>query len=95
MIDVYVAPSSENLGGVATQVDKIIAQTKLPENVRIQVRGSVEGMRQSFKSFGLGLLLSILLVYLILMAQFASLLIRSLFCWRSLRAFPACCSSCC
>ena len=36
------------------------------------MRGSVEGMRQSFKSFGLGLLLSIVLVYLILMAQFAS-----------------------
>ena len=72
VIDVYVAPSSENLGGVASQVDKIIAQTKLPENVRIQVRGSVEGMRQSFKSFGLGLVLSIVLVYLILMAQFAS-----------------------
>jgi multidrug efflux pump subunit AcrB len=36
------------------------------------MRGSVEGMRQSFKSFGLGLILSIVLVYLILMAQFAS-----------------------
>ena len=43
-----------------------------PEGVRINLRGSVEGMRQSFKSFGLGLLLSIVLVYLILMAQFAS-----------------------
>jgi multidrug efflux pump subunit AcrB len=29
-------------------------------------------MRQSFKSFGIGLILSIVLVYLILMAQFAS-----------------------
>ena len=53
-------------------MDKIIQQTKLPEGIRIQVRGSVEGMRQSFRSFGLGLLLSIVLVYLILMAQFAS-----------------------
>ena len=71
-IDLYVSPSTEDLGSVASQVDKIIAQTKLPEGVRIHVRGSVEGMRQSFKSFGLGLLLSIVLVYLILMAQFAS-----------------------
>ena len=30
--------------------------TKLPENVRVTMRGSVEGMRQSFKSFGIGLL---------------------------------------
>ena len=72
VIDVYVSPSSEDLGKLANQVDKIIANTQLPENVRVNMRGSVEGMRQSFKSFGLGLLLSIILVYLILMAQFAS-----------------------
>jgi multidrug efflux pump subunit AcrB len=72
VIDVFVAPSSEDLGSVASKIDKIIANTKAPENVRVVVRGSVEGMRQSFKSFGIGLLLSIVLVYLILMAQFAS-----------------------
>jgi multidrug efflux pump subunit AcrB len=72
VIDVFVAPSSEDLGSVASKVDRIIANTKAPENVRVVVRGSVEGMRQSFKSFGIGLLLSIVLVYLILMAQFAS-----------------------
>ena len=72
VIDLYVAPSGEDLGAVASKVDDIIARTKLPEGVRVNVRGSVEGMRQSFKSFGLGLVLSIVLVYLILMAQFAS-----------------------
>ncbi|MFI5115756.1 MAG: efflux RND transporter permease subunit [Terriglobales bacterium] len=72
VIDLYVAPSGEDLGAVASKVDDIIARTKLPEGVRVNVRGSVEGMRRSFKSFGLGLLLSIVLVYLILMAQFAS-----------------------
>src|SRR5579871_4204161 len=72
VIDVYVAPSGEDLGGLAGKVNKIIGATQLPENVRVNMRGSVEGMQQSFKSFGLGLLLSIVLVYLILMAQFAS-----------------------
>jgi HAE1 family hydrophobic/amphiphilic exporter-1 len=72
VIDIYVSPAGEDLGGLANKVDKVIAQTKLPENVRVAMRGSVEGMRQSFKSFGIGLLLSIVLVYLILMAQFAS-----------------------
>jgi multidrug efflux pump subunit AcrB len=72
VIDVYVSPAGEDLGGLATRVDKIIAETKKPENVRIAVRGSVEGMRQSFKSFAVGLVLSVVLVYLILMAQFAS-----------------------
>ncbi len=72
VIDVYVSPSSEDLGSLASRVDGIIKRTTLPEGVRVTVRGSVEGMRQSFKSFGIGLLLSIMLVYLILMAQFAS-----------------------
>ncbi len=38
----------------------------------MDLRGSVQGMRASFKSFGIGLILSIVLVYLILVAQFAS-----------------------
>jgi len=74
VIDVYVSPSTTDLGGVANRVDKVIADTKIPEEVRVTMRGSIEGMRQSFKSFGLGLVLSIVLVYLILMAQFASLI---------------------
>jgi multidrug efflux pump subunit AcrB len=72
VIDVYVSPSGEDLGGMASRVEKIIAQTHVPEDLRVTLRGSVDGMRQSFKSFGLGLVLSIVLVYLILMAQFAS-----------------------
>jgi HAE1 family hydrophobic/amphiphilic exporter-1 len=72
VIDIYVSPAGEDLGGLANKVDKVIADTQRPENVRVAMRGSVEGMRQSFKSFGIGLLLSIVLVYLILMAQFAS-----------------------
>ncbi|HZY73473.1 MAG TPA: efflux RND transporter permease subunit [Edaphobacter sp.] len=72
VIDVYVSPASEDLGAVATEVDKIVAQTGLPEGVRVNIRGSVEGMRRSFKSFGIGLILSIILVYLVLMAQFSS-----------------------
>jgi multidrug efflux pump subunit AcrB len=72
VIDVYVSPASEDLGAVATEVDKIVAQTGLPEGVRVNIRGSVEGMRRSFKSFGIGLILSIVLVYLVLMAQFSS-----------------------
>jgi multidrug efflux pump subunit AcrB len=40
--------------------------------VRVNLRGSVEGMQASFASFGLGLILSVALVYLILVAQFRS-----------------------
>ena len=62
----------KNLAVVAAGVDRIIATTSKPEGVRVAVRGSVQAMRSSFVSFGLGLLLAVVLVYLILVAQFKS-----------------------
>jgi multidrug efflux pump subunit AcrB len=70
--DVYVAPTGEDLGAPAKAISKIIAATQLPPNMRVNVRGLVVTMQSSFKSFGIGLLLAVLLVYLILVAQFAS-----------------------
>ena len=72
IIDVYVMPSTEALQGVSGEVNHIIAKIHKPKNVRITVRGTVVSMNESFLRFGIGLVLSIALVYLILMAQFAS-----------------------
>jgi HAE1 family hydrophobic/amphiphilic exporter-1 len=72
VIDIYISPKNQDLGKITSQIEKIVKDTKLPEGVRVNLRGSVEGMRASFKSFGIGLILSIVLVYLILVAQFAS-----------------------
>ena len=74
VIDLYVSPKTEDLGKVAGQVEKIVDNTKLPEGVRVSLRGSVQGMQQSFKSFGIGLILATVLVYLVLVAQFGSFL---------------------
>jgi HAE1 family hydrophobic/amphiphilic exporter-1 len=73
-IDVYVAPSGEDLGKVLHGVQNIVKKMNLPSNVRVTIRGSAQAMQVSFKSFGLGLILSTLLVYLILVAQFKSFL---------------------
>jgi multidrug efflux pump subunit AcrB len=72
VFDLYISTASEDLGGVTSRIQKIVKQTKLPEGVRVDLRGSVQGMQASFRSFGLGLILSIALVYLVLVAQFAS-----------------------
>jgi len=74
VMDVYVSPAGEDLGGVLRGIQKIIRHTKQPENVRVTVRGSAQAMQVSFRSFGLGLILATLLVYLILVAQFKSFL---------------------
>jgi len=72
VIDLYVSPKTENLGTITPQIEKILKNTKLPEGARVTLRGSVQGMQASFKSFGIGLILSVVLVYLVLVAQFAS-----------------------
>jgi hydrophobic/amphiphilic exporter-1 (mainly G- bacteria), HAE1 family len=72
VIDIYVMPSTETLVGVSHDVNKIINGISKPSNIRITVRGAVVNMNQSFTRFAVGLLLSIALVYLILMAQFTS-----------------------
>ncbi|HLJ16117.1 MAG TPA: efflux RND transporter permease subunit [Bryobacteraceae bacterium] len=70
--DVYVTPSGEDLEKVATEVDQLVAGMKLPGNVRVNLRGMVQGMRASFRSFAIGLSLSVILLFLILVAQFRS-----------------------
>jgi hydrophobic/amphiphilic exporter-1 (mainly G- bacteria), HAE1 family len=72
VFDLYIATTGEDLGTVADHIENIVNATSLPEGVRVDLRGSVQGMRSSFTSFGLGLLLSVILVYLVLVAQFAS-----------------------
>lgn len=72
VIDIYVSPAGEDLGKVANKVNKLIRSTKLPEGVRVDIRGMVLSMEESFKSFGIGLSLSVVLLYLILVAQFSS-----------------------
>jgi multidrug efflux pump subunit AcrB len=72
VMDVYVRPVGEELGSVADNIDAIIAKTKVPEGLTVTLRGMVQGMRASFRSFGIGLTLAIVLLYLILVAQFRS-----------------------
>ncbi len=72
VIDVYVTPATEDLGSVADRVGRLIKETKIPPNVRVNLRGMVQGMQASFTSFGLGFIISFVLLFLILTAQFKS-----------------------
>jgi multidrug efflux pump subunit AcrB len=74
VVDIYVNPEGEDLGSLAGRIDDVIKQTKLPPGVRVDMRGMVQGMRSSFTSFALGLILALVLLYLILVAQFRSFL---------------------
>jgi multidrug efflux pump subunit AcrB len=71
-LDIYVRPATEDLGKTADLVRKVIAEQHIPAGINITVRGSAEAMSESFKSFAIGLILSIILLYLVLVAQFRS-----------------------
>ena len=71
-IDVYVRPLNEDLGRIADSIDEIIGRTKVPEGLSVALQGMVQGMRSSFTRFAFGLSLSVILLYLILVAQFQS-----------------------
>jgi len=70
--DIYVMPKKEDLSQVNGEVEKIVGKIQKPDGITVKVRGSVRDMDSSFSSFGIGLILAVILVYLILMAQFAS-----------------------
>jgi multidrug efflux pump subunit AcrB len=70
--DIYVRPLGEDLGKIANRIDEIIASSELPKGASVKLRGMVLGMRESFRSFGFGLCLAVVLLFLILVAQFKS-----------------------
>ena len=72
VMDVYVSPSGEDLGNVTEKIRKVIADTKIPPGMLVDLHGMVEAMFASFSSFGYGFILSFILLFLILVAQFRS-----------------------
>jgi multidrug efflux pump subunit AcrB len=74
VFDVYANLQDRDLGGVAGEVDKVIAEysKKLPPGSYIDTRGQVETMRSSFLGMAYGLVFAIVLVYFIMVINFQS-----------------------
>ena len=72
IIDIYVATKTEALEKAGKSIGDLIAHTKTDKNTLLSLHGGVVSMTDAFQRFSLGLLISIVLVYLILMAQFRS-----------------------
>jgi multidrug efflux pump subunit AcrB len=71
-VDVYVRPQDEDLGRISKAIHQILDTTQTPHGIEVTLGGSVESMNASFRSFAIGLILSVVLLYLILVAQFRS-----------------------
>ncbi|HXX23772.1 MAG TPA: efflux RND transporter permease subunit [Terriglobia bacterium] len=74
VMDVYANVEQRDLGGVAHEVERIMADAskQLPRGSWMALRGQVQTMRSSFVGLGFGILFAILLVYLLMAVNFQS-----------------------
>jgi multidrug efflux pump subunit AcrB len=74
MINVYASVQGRDLGSVAEDVRKVIAdfKPKLARGTEIELRGQVETMTSSFAGLAAGVLVAIILVYLLIVVNFQS-----------------------
>ncbi len=72
VMDIYVSTKTEALNGVIARIQTLLDHTEHGRNTVLMVRGAPINMILAFKEFGLGLIVAILMVYLVLMAQFRS-----------------------
>ena len=73
VIDVDSGVEGRDLGGTAAAVQHAISQLgTLPLGTRITIRGQSQAMNESFASLELGLILAVILVYLLMVANFQS-----------------------
>jgi multidrug efflux pump subunit AcrB len=73
VIDVNCGTQRRDLGSVTAEVRRLVAGLgQLPPGTRIDIRGQSQAMRESFTSLAGGLVLAIVLVYLLMVANFQS-----------------------
>ena len=73
VMDVNASVAGRDLGSTTSDVQKAIRSLgKLPANQKIVIRGESQAMRESFITLAAGLLLAIVLVYLLMVANFQS-----------------------
>lgn len=68
----FASVSDQDLAGVASAIERIVREQELPKGIRVTVQGEVKSMRDSFREMGFSLALAVLLVYLVMAAQFSS-----------------------
>ncbi len=74
VFDIYADVDQRDLGGVASEIHKIMSDTErnLPVGTTLELRGEVKTMHDSFLRLGIGIVFALLLVYLLMAVNFQS-----------------------
>jgi multidrug efflux pump subunit AcrB len=74
MVTLSANAAGDDLGRVATHVDDAIARAgAVPRGASVSVRGQIAPMRETFRNIAVGLLVAIVVIFLLLAANFQSL----------------------
>jgi multidrug efflux pump subunit AcrB len=74
MVQIYATPQGRDLGAVAKDIQKLVADTanEVPRGSRVALLGQVETMNSAFAGLLFGLLGAIVLIYLLIVVNFQS-----------------------
>ncbi len=72
VFDIYANVDRRDLGGLRTDIEKIIKETKVPKGAKLVLRGQAKTMQDSFERLGIGIGFAIALVYLLMAVNFQS-----------------------
>jgi multidrug efflux pump subunit AcrB len=74
VIDVYAGVQGRDLGAVAGEIDRVLADERahLPPGTTVAMRGQVQSMQASFSGLLSGLAFAVVLVYLLMVVNFQS-----------------------
>ena len=72
IVKVSVTPYDVSLGEMAQNIKAKVAEIDIPKGILVDVGGAYEDQQESFANLGLLMLMSLLLVYIVMAAQFES-----------------------
>jgi multidrug efflux pump subunit AcrB len=74
VVDIYATTQGRDLGSVAADVQKIVddSRAELPKGSTVTIRGQARTMTEAYRQLFIGLAMSILLIYLLIVVNFQS-----------------------
>ena len=74
MTDVFANVEGRDIGAVAGDIEKRLAGKEWPEGYRVEFRGEIASMNESFGGMASGFAMAVVLVYFVMVALFRSFL---------------------
>ena len=74
VIHLTANPTTRTLGEIATDLESAFSELQLPAGFSIKLAGQIQQQRETFQGMQFAIILSLLLVYMVMAAQFKSLI---------------------